>query len=121
MEGILLRRSLSLIDAPEILDPLLASTKTVNPNTTAGTAEDDPLLASTKTVNPNTTAGTAEDFQFTPLCTFQWKKGTINPNQGSYVKPGRSCPLGWCISLIVLGEGRTDRDKKMSLSLSPWG
>ena len=58
-EGNLLQQSLSLIDAPEILKP---------------------LLASTQTVNHSTAARTMEDFRFTPLCIFQWIKGTINPN-----------------------------------------
>lgn len=98
-EGSLLQQSLSLIDAPEILKP---------------------LLARTPTVNHSTAARTMGDFRFTPLCIFQWIKGTINPNHHSYVKLGRSFAQGWYISLTATGEGRSDRAKKdRSESRSP--
>lgn len=91
MDGNLLRWSLSLTEAPEILDP---------------------LLASTKTVIHNTTAGTAEDFQFTPSCTFQRIKGTINPDQGSDVKPGRSCPRDGVFHLQYWERGELTGTKR---------
>ena len=90
-EGNLLQQSLSLIDAPEILKP---------------------LLASTQTVNHSTTARTVEDFRFTPLYIFQWIKRTINPSHPVLCEARKELCLGMVYFAYNIGRGENWQGQK---------